>query len=271
MAYELKSDANIDVEKLVSDAGQNSFFFDDSGPNDYGEILRLYQIGRQLKEEYELQYKNTYVRERELKSNMKHAALLLGLYVGMIVMDLLVKYLFGIITDFKGTFKGFLAFMHFALLFGIAIGAVLVAIPFTVNLLKQMYLYKMLTNPAHELDDDRERYHVITLNDERKFLRYKIAEYDRLFGRLDKVDTHYTGVLYSKGNKVKADHIMASYTKKDMDDMHRFSNLEEFRAQSTKEKEKISAWWIMAGAMIPMIIAILVIAGGLSGQINPGF
>ena len=264
MEFKLKADQNIDVDKLVETAGQSGFFYDNDGPNDYGEILRLYQIGKQLKAEYEIQHKNTYIREKELKDNIKYAAIFLGVFVGMIVLDIVVKYIFGCVPDNANTVLGFLAFMHFGLLFLIAIGAVLVAVPFTVNLLKQIYLYRMLTDRSHGLDDDREKFKVITLADERRFLEEKIAEYYRLFGALDQIDKNCKGVFYSYENKDMADEVMASYDERAIADMHKFSNVQEFRANSTVGKDSISAWWILAGAMIPLVFAILVIGQGLA-------
>jgi hypothetical protein len=271
MGYELKGNPDVNVDELVKAAGQKGFFFESGTTKDYGEILRLYQIGKSLKEGYQLQYKNTYVREKELKSNMKHAGLLLGLYAGLIVLDLLVVYLFGQMPGFRNTIRGFLSFTHYALMFLIAIGAVLVAVPFTMNLLKQIYLYRMLTNPTEKLDDDREKFHVITLNDERKFLKEKMKEYNRLFGALDRLDENCKGVFYTAENKAKADSIMETITKQDLDAMHKFSNIEEFRAKSIAGKESISAWWILVGAMIPLAIALGAIASGISQTSLPGF
>ena len=271
MGYELKGDPDVNVDELVSSAGQKGFFFDDSGPNDYGEILRLYQIGKQLNTEYQLQYDNTFVRERELKSNIKHAGLFLGIYVGMIVLDELIKAVFGMISISSSSIRGFLALMHYILLFGIVAGAVLVALPFTMNLLKQCYLYKMLTDPKHELDDDRAKFKVITLVDERRFLQQKLSEYQRLYGELEKLDKNCKGLFFSYENKARADELMASYDRKTIADMHRFSNIEEFRAKSVVGKESISAWWILVGAMIPLVIAIFEIASGLANTHIPGF
>ena len=264
MGFNLRSDPDIDIDKLVEAAGNKGFVYDPDGSNDYGEILRLYQIGKQLKEEYQMQYSNTFKRERDLKNNIKHAAIYLGIYVGMIVLALLAKFAFGLVPGVINTAKGILASMYFILLLFITIGAVLVAVPFTVNMLKQIYLYKMLTDPKHSLDDDRAKFKIVTLIDERRFLQQKIAEFGRLFGELERLDQSTRGVFYSHENKAKADAIMAKYDQRTIADMHRFSNIEEFRAKSIAGKETISAWWIMVGAMIPLILAILAIGSGLA-------
>lgn len=271
MGFELKSDPDVNIDELVRTAGEKGFFYDDSGPNDYGEILRLYQIGKQLNDEYEMQYNNTFVREKEIRSNLKHAIIYLSIYVGMFVLDELVKFAFGLIPGTTNTAKGFLALLHYILLLGIVVGAVLVAVPFTVNLLKQYYLYKMLTDPTPKLNDDRAKYKVITLADERRFLQGKLAEYQRLYGAMEKLDKRCKGIFYSYENKKQADELMASFDRKTIADMHRFSNVEEFRAKSIAGKESISAWWIFIGALIPLVIAIFSIANGLKETHIPGF
>ncbi|MCR5147505.1 MAG: hypothetical protein K6C35_00920 [Eubacterium sp.] len=270
MELKLKTDPGTDLEELVKQAG-GYYFYDNDGPNDYGEVLRLYQLSKARKSEYEDQYKNTFKRERELVENIKHAAIFLGIYVGLVVLYFIVEWLFVISPGTKNTWKGFLATVHFLLLFTIVIGAVLVAIPFTLNLLKQIYLYKMLTNPAHSLDDDREKFKVITLIDERRFVQGKITEYYRLFGAFEELDKECKGLFYSRESKEKADELMSSLTPQLIADMHSFTNQEHYNAKSIKGKESISAWWIIAGAMIPLLIALFAIASGLAKSSGMGF
>ena len=266
MGFELKSSPDTNVEDLVKAAGGN-YYFDNDGPNDYGEILRLYQSAKQVRTEYELQYSNTFIREKELESNIRHAICYMGAYFSLFILDIIVKAIFNSISGFRNTFKGILATMHFGLLLAIAIGAVLVALPFTLNLLKQIYLYRMLTNPSQSLDDDRAKFKVVTLQNERAFLQQRMDEYNRLFGQLEILDKNCKGVFYSYENKQKADELMACFTPKDIADMHSFVNSIEFRAKSVAGKESISAWWIVVGAMVPLIWAIFAIAQGMaSGQ-----
>lgn len=263
MGFELKSSPDTNVEDLVKAAGGN-YYFDNDGPNDYGEILRLYQSAKQVRTEYELQYSNTYVREKELVDNIRHAIYYLGAYFSLFLIDIIVKAVFVNISGFKNTLKGLLATVHYGMLFAIAIGAVLVALPFTLNLLKQIYLYRMLTNPSHSLDDDRAKFKVVTLQNERAFLQQRMDEYNRLFGQLEILDKNCKGVFYSYENKQKADELMACFTPKDIADMHSFVNSIEFRAKSVAGKESISAWWIVVGAMVPLIWAIFAIAQGMA-------